>query len=143
MNDELFKALLLKFNEDESRENSNNNNYYDLVNLFNQVRNSKPIGSEGDELFNFEADGTTDFNFYQKLIDEQLQRSNTLAPAVGDPKRGSNLGLNKLFMSSSNPILIDSDTASFDSDTEIDYLGGLSLWHLTAILISILIFTGK
>jgi hypothetical protein len=142
MNEELFKRLLVKFNEDESKESN-----YDLVNLFNQVHNLKSIDNDKniyeneDESYDADnsvfgdAQSTTDFNLEQKLIDEHLQRANIVA----DFRKN---GLSKLFINS-EPSLTDSDTASFDSDTEIDSLGGLSLWHLTAILISFLIFVCK
>jgi hypothetical protein len=135
MTEQFLQNLRVEF--DKVDEDTNSQDNYELINLLNQIHNSDPVYSADTEsTFNSDdfAQSITDHSFDQELIDEHLQRVNTLASH-------KNNGLRRLFVDDS--AALSDTTASFTSDTSIEWLGGLSLWQMTLIVVSILVLIGK
>ena len=148
---EFIKNLMMNLNDDDS-ESENNNKNYDLINLFRQRTangNIRPTLNNYDYDYKLNDGESENFlvneNNYnirnsdyveQRFMDENLE----INPFLVDKKKYGN-GLKKLFVNS------DAGTSDyineFNTETKIDFLGGLTLWQFTAIIIAILIFIGN
>lgn len=139
---EFYKSLLLSLNDDETNEKESEEN---LLKLFDRIRNSK---SSGDSLMDDELQNQNNFEYnleQRYLEDENLENPFLVNRKLNHNNRFSNL--NKLFVSSERVDLGDYKSPrsliDFNTDTKIDFFGGLTIWQITAILIAFLMFIGK
>lgn len=144
MNHQLLKDLMIQNSNDEETASMMRQDSEQEID-YNTIRIARLDTGDGSMLF-VRSSGVDSADYSVDAADS-VRAASSASESETNPflvNRSQRYGLSRLFLSS-NPDETYESAAQFEfnTDTKIGFLGGLTIWQLTAVLISIIMLFGS